>query len=79
MWPEGLCHLQISMRVGNRTRELPAFKAVSVTTVPTRAPHMTSIETILIGYKCNGFLGRDAMRFGLYVPTFRSNTLPACK
>ena len=65
--------------IGNRTRELPACNAVPLTTVPTRVPHMTSTETILIGYKSDGFLGGDAMRFGIYVPKFRSDVLPACK
>jgi hypothetical protein len=62
--------------IGNRTRELPACNAVPLKTMPARAPHMTSTETILIGYKGDGFLGRDAVRFGIYVLKFRSNTLP---
>jgi hypothetical protein len=61
--------------IGNRTSELPAFNAVLLITTPTRAPHMTST-----GYKGDGFLGRDAMRFGMYVPSFGAiRCLPVSK
>jgi hypothetical protein len=64
--------------VGNRTREIPACNQVPVTAVPSRAPHMTRTETILVGYKGDGFLGRDAMVFGIYVPSFGTiRRLPA--